>query len=270
MTTTQDNKRVTDIVFIDGGSNMNFVTHTLAGKLGLVGTQTNIYFRVVDEQYREKEVLVFRLGVEDKFKDINWMEAVGVDSITDAAPLQDEAGIQKAYPEIKEEALNRPVGPAGLLILMTERRLHAGGGQTIDIMRLSDTMLVCGQVLTGVAPKRTGPKSSERLSAECRAMQGARADKPPQGQAFCTWGLGRAAESFGFIKDSCRSTKCKVACDTARKNAYTGLSSDDEMDQLQDVLSHFRSVEIAVILDVEKAYQSIHTSEKEKHLMRTV
>ena len=78
-----------------------------------MGTHTSIYFRVVDEQYREKEVLVFRLGVEDRFKAIQWMEAVGVDSITDAAPLQGEAAIRKSYPEIKEEALNRPIGPAG-------------------------------------------------------------------------------------------------------------------------------------------------------------
>ena len=35
-----------------------------------MGTRTSIYFRVVDEQYREKKVLVFRLGVEDRFKDI--------------------------------------------------------------------------------------------------------------------------------------------------------------------------------------------------------
>ena len=94
---SQDNSKVSDIVFIDGGSNMNSFTHTLAGKLGLVGTHTNIHLRVVDKQYREKEVLVFRLGVEDRFKDIHWMEAVGVDSITDAAPLQDEAEIRKAY-----------------------------------------------------------------------------------------------------------------------------------------------------------------------------
>ena len=44
----------------------------------------------------------------------------------------------------------------------------------------------------------------------------------------------------------------------------------DEMNQLQDVLLNFRSVESAIILDMEKAYQSIHTREKEKHLRRTV
>ena len=80
---SQEDSKVTDIVFIDGGSNMIFVTHTLAGKLDLVGTRTSIYFWVVNKQYWEKEVLVFRLGVEDRFKVIHWMGAVGVDSITD-------------------------------------------------------------------------------------------------------------------------------------------------------------------------------------------
>ena len=77
--------------------------------------------------------------------------------------------------------------------------------------------------------------------------------------------------------DSSLSTKCRVVCDAARKNALTGLSLNDcmekgpdEMNQLQNVLLHFRSVESAIILDMEKAYQSIHTREKEKHLRRTV
>ena len=146
--------------------------------------------------------MIFRLGVEDRFKVIHWMEAVGVDSITDATPLQDKAGIRKAYPEIKKKALNQPKGPAGLLVSMTERRLLAEGGRTVDKMRLSDTLLWCGQVLTGVAPKRTGWKGGERLSAECRAMQGALADKPPQGQTFCISGLGKAADSVLGLEDN--------------------------------------------------------------------
>ena len=96
---------------------------------------------------------------------------------------------EKPTPEIKEEALNQPVGPAELLISMTERRLHAEWGRGVNKMRVSDILLGCGQVLTGIAPRRTGPKDGERLSAECRAMQGAHTDRPQQGQAFCTSGL---------------------------------------------------------------------------------
>ena len=251
--------------------------------------------------------------------------------------------------------------------------------------RLSDTLLGCGQVLTGVAPRRAGPKGGGRLSAECRALQGALADKPPKGQAFFISGLGKAAKSvlgleedlearlpplcsacrgcaecryrrekcseedravlarvekdmvlrgarleasypwkacsekmrdnrqqavrdqeriearqiksgiqemyqaavvkaiaagslvklsteevegwpgpihyintFGVINNNSLSTKCRVVCDAAKKNARTGLSLNDcmekgpdKMNQLQDVLLHFRSVESAIILDME-------------------
>ena len=37
---------------------------------------------------------------------------------------------------------------------------------------------------------------------------------------------------------------------------------------LEDVLLHFRTLQVAIILDLTQAYQGIHTSEKEKHLRR--
>ena len=88
-----------------------------------------------------------------------------------------------------------------MLISMTERRLHAEGGRVVDKMRLSDKLLGCGQVLTGVTPRRTGPKGGERLSEECNSMQGALGDKPPQGQTFCILGLGKAANSVLGLED---------------------------------------------------------------------
>ena len=106
-----------------------------------------------------------------------------------------------AYAEIKKEAPNRPVGSAGLLVSMTERRLHAEGGRTVDKMQLSDTLLGCGQVLTGVAPRRTGQKGGERLPTEYRATQGALADKPPQGRTFGISDLGKAVNSVLGLED---------------------------------------------------------------------
>ena len=37
---------------------------------------------------------------------------------------------------------------------------------------------------------------------------------------------------------------------------------------LENVLLHFRTVQVAIILDLTKAYQGIYTREKEKHLRR--
>ena len=149
-----EGRKVPGIVFTDSGSNMNFITHNLAQQLQLEGANTKIFLKVVDKDYTEKEVKVYRVGVEDNTGKVHWMEAVGVGSITDSVPLYDEAAVRREFPGIREGAVRRPVGAAGLLISMTERQLHSQGGIEKGKLRLSKTPLGCGQVLTGVATLR--------------------------------------------------------------------------------------------------------------------
>ena len=94
------------------------------------------------------------------------MEAVGVGSITEAVPLQDEAAIRRDFPEIMEGAVKRPAGAAGLLISMTERQLHARGGIEKGWLRLSQTPLGCGQVLTGAVPRGKESQGGEEVSTD--------------------------------------------------------------------------------------------------------
>ena len=132
-----EGRKTQSIVFIDLGSNMNFITNELAYQLQLEGTWTKIFMKRVNEEYTEREVKVYSLGVEDAKKRIHWMEAVGVGSITESVPLQDEAAIRRDFPEIMEGAVKRPAGAAGLLISMTERQLHSQGGIEKGKLRLS-------------------------------------------------------------------------------------------------------------------------------------
>ena len=120
-----EGRRVPGIVFMDSGSNMNFITHDLAQQLQLEGANTKIRLKVVDEDYTEKEVQVYRVGVEDNTDKVHWMEAVGVSSITESVPLYDEAAVRRDFPGIREWAVRRPVGAAGLLISLTERQPHS-------------------------------------------------------------------------------------------------------------------------------------------------
>ena len=66
--------------------------------------------------------------MEDGHKKVHWMEVVGVSSITDAVPLFNEHIIKKVFPEMKKEALQRPVGLVDLLLSMTKQDLHSAGG----------------------------------------------------------------------------------------------------------------------------------------------
>ena len=179
-----EGRKTQSIVFIDPGSNINFITHELAGQLQLEGTWTKIFMKRVNEEYTEREVKVYRLGVEDAKKQIHWMEAVGVGSITESVPLQDEAAIRRDFPEIMEGAVKRPAGAAGLLISMTERQLHSQGGIEKGKLRLSRTPLGCGQVLTGVAPQGDESQEGEEVRAECRALQAATTARPTRGRSF--------------------------------------------------------------------------------------
>ena len=77
---------------------MNFITHNLAQQLRLEGASTKIFLKVIDEDFTEKEVKVYRIGVEDNAGRVNWMETIGVESIMDSAKLQDEEGIRRDFP----------------------------------------------------------------------------------------------------------------------------------------------------------------------------
>ena len=82
------------------------------------------------------------------------MEAVGVGSITEVVPLQDEAAIRRDFPKIMEVAVKRPAGAAELHISMMERLLHAPGGREEGRLRLSQMPLGCGQVLISLEGRR--------------------------------------------------------------------------------------------------------------------
>ena len=51
---------------------MNFITHHFAQQLQLEGASTKIFLKVVDKDYTEKEVKVYRVGVEDNTGKVHW------------------------------------------------------------------------------------------------------------------------------------------------------------------------------------------------------
>ena len=66
---------------------MNFITRVLAYQLQLEEAWTTIFMKRINKEYAKREVKVYRIAVEDTKKQIHWMEAVGVGSITELVPL---------------------------------------------------------------------------------------------------------------------------------------------------------------------------------------
>ena len=95
-----EGRKVQGIIIMDFGSNMNFITHGLTQKLRLEGANTKFFLKVIDKEYTEKEVKVYRIGVEDNTGRFYWMESIGVESITDWAKQMDKKGIRRDCPKI--------------------------------------------------------------------------------------------------------------------------------------------------------------------------
>ena len=52
---------------------MNFIPHHFAQQLQLEGASTKIFLKVVDKDYTDKEVKVYRVeGVEDNTGKVHW------------------------------------------------------------------------------------------------------------------------------------------------------------------------------------------------------
>ena len=80
---------------------------------------------------------------------------------------------------------------------------------------------------------------------------------------------------FGVIKTSSVSTKTRIVSNSALRNPHSGLSLNqcmwpgpNALADLLDCLLFWRSVEVALMLDLQKAYQSVHTSTTDLHLRR--
>ena len=80
---------------------------------------------------------------------------------------------------------------------------------------------------------------------------------------------------FAVLKPGSLSTKTRVVSNSALRNSQAGLSLNDCMypgpnalADLLDCLLFWRGVESAIMMDLNKAYQAIHTSVMELHLRR--
>ena len=80
---------------------------------------------------------------------------------------------------------------------------------------------------------------------------------------------------FPVLKASSVSTKLRIVSNSALVNAVSGLSLNDclwagpnALAELLGVLVHWRTVEVALLTDIVKAYHVIHTRQEELHMRR--
>ena len=81
--------------------------------------------------------------------------------------------------------------------------------------------------------------------------------------------------TFGVVKPESVSTRMRIVSNAALRNSVSHLSLNDCMwpgpnalCDLLDCLIFWRAVKAAIMMDLRKAYNTVHTSDKELHLRR--
>ena len=95
-------------------------------------------------------------------------------------------------------------------------------------------------------------------------------------QEMADWhGLEHYITTFAVVKPESLSTKTRVVANSAMRNARARLSLNqcmwpgpNALTDLLDCLIFWRAVQVALMTDLKKAYQSIYTGEMELHLRK--
>ena len=202
----------------------------MARELGAKGKTIEYSLKVVDSQYRKKKTLTYRVAIIDRKRGLHWIDALGVDVITDANPPPSLKTARRLFPKAPAEVFKRPAGPVRVLLSMTERHLHSFGGEEIDDLRLAPTPLGCGWVLTGLLPIEG--HQLPQLSGEVCALMTKKAEPPHQATVFniqvsSPQGVGfQEAEEMGYSPPPmCQGCKSCRVCEEKR----TKISRDDRL-----------------------------------------
>ena len=170
---------VEGIVFTDNGSTLNFIRNSTAHRLGLQGVPYSYCLRVVDSEYSHRETMKYEVGIGDNRGQIHWIEAIGIDVITDTGPVQDTSEARRVLPQVPAEAFNRPHGQVDLLIGLANMELHPIGETTKGHLRVCGTIFGCGKIVTG-----SHTREDHRLSPAAQAIANSLPTPPPEGHAF--------------------------------------------------------------------------------------
>ena len=138
------------VVFVDPGSSLNFIRNEVAQQLCLEGEPVTYNIRVVNSSYRELKTKKYRLDLRAREMKENYIEVIGIPSITDTIPLGDITDLKNLFPNAPAEAFNRPTGAVDIMLGMPARELHATTGVVKGETRLDVSKFGCGHVFTGV------------------------------------------------------------------------------------------------------------------------
>ena len=139
----------------DNGSSGALITHDFAVKIGAAGEKVSYWLDVVGHAPILRHTTLYNFALVDNYGKSHWIQAYGIDRISEDSRLLDLRKIQSVFPEAPSEVFNRPGGDIDLLVGSMYKNLHPYGGDglfTRGRLRLLRSHFGCGFLLSGTHP----------------------------------------------------------------------------------------------------------------------
>ena len=159
-------------VFVDPGSDTNYIRHDFAQALGIVGTPHVVRIKVVDMDYRVVQTARYEFELEDRDGTRHLVRALGLGTITTLPREPDLTPILPLLHDFPPEVVHRPDGQVDILLGLPSSSLHGRHYREWGNMRLLQARFGCGWVLRGCHDNLSFPHDAFKpaLSAEALAI----------------------------------------------------------------------------------------------------
>ena len=138
--------------FWDNGATLCLCTHSWARSMGLQGTPSSIYLKVVHHAHERVESSSYEFEVETRTGERHVVKAFGVEEISRERSYEPPVELLEEFPEATLEQLRRTDGDVDILLGMDIVGLHPLAIRTAGNRRLMESQFGTGKLLVGKVP----------------------------------------------------------------------------------------------------------------------
>ena len=169
-------------IFMDPGSDTDFIREGFARSLGLTGTPVTRFLKVVGEDYCPVQTVQYEFQLQDIQGQRHSIVAWGLESVTSLPPDPDLAPLLPLLQEYPRAMLQRPQGEVDVLLGLPNLKLHGRCHREWGDLRVLSSSFGCGWAVQGSQPelRHPGPNLAPALSmaalSVCRAVSAPQSD----------------------------------------------------------------------------------------------
>ena len=169
--------------FWDTGATICLCTREWAERMGLQGTPTPLYLKVIQHLHEAIDSKKYEFELMDVYGNYWQIRAFGVDTISREAPFEPTGELRTKYPDLNEHQLRRRGGEVDVFLGMDVIGMFPVPIQTMGNQRVLSTNFGVGKLLVGCVP---GVETHQISAAASRLAKGSW-EKPTVGVIHLPW-----------------------------------------------------------------------------------